>query len=129
MRSMPVKKKAKKKAKRKTKKRVSKAKARAKPKRAAPDASTDLVLRVAEQMSDVILRGLKRTLAKLPKRGATAAGKAKLKDAIAALRRQAESFREQAQALEVRGAEGPAAVWRPLAERLESAAAELGRRL
>jgi hypothetical protein len=121
---------AKKKAKRKTGKRVASSSKRRKRKVAAKPKSTgDLVVRVAEQMAGVVAKGLDRTLAKLPRRGTTAAAKAKLKDAIAALRRQAEAFREQAQVLEARGAEGAAGVWRPLAERLERAATELGRRL
>jgi len=117
----------KKKAKRKAKKRVSKA--RPKRKKASKASSGELVVRVAEQMAGVIERGLERTLRKLPRRGATAAAKAKLKDAIAALRRQADAFREQAQALEARGAEVPASIWRPLADRLERAVADLKRRL
>jgi len=115
---------ARKKAKRKAK-RVS----RAPRKKRAPPTPDDLVVRVAEQMAGVVERGLERTLGKLPRRGTTAAAKARLKGAIAALRRQADAFREQAQSLEARGAEGPASIWRPLGERLDKAAAELGRRL
>lgn len=88
-----------------------------------------LVVQVAGQMASVIERGLKRTLVKLPRRGASAAAKEKLKTAIAALRRQAESLRQQAQDLEARGAEAAASVWRPLGDRLDKAAAELKRRL
>ena len=80
-------------------------------------------------MAAAIERGLARTLRKLPARAATAAAKEKLKTAVAALRRQAESFRQQAQDLEARGAEATASVWRPLGDRLDKAAAELGRRL
>jgi len=114
-----------KKAKRKTRKRASRPRA----KRAPATPPGELVVRIAEQMAKVIERGLARTLKKLPARAATAAAKEKLSAAIAALRRQAESLRQQAQDLEARGAEATAAVWRPLGDRLEKAAAELRRRL
>ena len=127
MAAMAARKKAKRKARKRTarKKPVRKARAPARKR----ESSGDLVVRVAEQMADVIERGLARTLKKLPVRATTAAAKEKLKAAIAALRRQAGSLRQQAQELEVRGAEGPASVWRPLGDRLERAAAELRRRL
>lgn len=119
---------ARKKAKRKARKRTSKKKPVRKA-RGGGRSSGELVVRVAEQMAAVIERGLARTLRKLPVRAATAATKKTLKAAIAALRRQAESFRQQAQDLEARGAETTASVWRPLGDRLDRAAAELGRRL
>jgi hypothetical protein len=121
---------ARKKTKRKTRKRAG-AK-RAPRRRAAPAKATspgDLVLKVARQMADVVERGLKRTMAKLPTRAATGATRQRLKDAIAALRRQADSLREQAQSFEARGSEAVAAVWRGLGERVEHAAAQLGHRL
>lgn len=80
-------------------------------------------------MAAGVERGLAKTLRKLPVRAATAAAKEKLKEAIAGLRRQAESFRQQAQDLESRGAEAAASVWRPLADRVEEAARKLGQRL
>ncbi len=119
----------------KTKRKARKRTSRKKPVRRARahvrkrESSVDLVVRVAQQMAAVIERGLARTLKKLPVRATTATAKEKLKGAIAALRRQAESFRQQAQDLEARGAEATASVWRPLGERLDRAAAELGRRL
>lgn len=115
-----------KKARRKTRKRASTSKRR---KASVATPPGELVVRIAEQMAKVIERGLARTLRKLPARAATAAAKEKLKAAIAALRRQAESLRQQAQDLEARGAEATAAVWRPLGDRLDKAAAELKRRL
>jgi hypothetical protein len=115
---------ARKKAKRKP---SARRKARAAPRRA--ESPGDLVVRIAEQMASAVERGLAKTLKKLPLRAATAAAKEKLKDAIGALRRQAESFRQQAQELEARGAEGAANVWRPLADRHDKTAAELARRL
>lgn len=125
---------ARKKAKRKAGKRAGAKRVRKRraPRRAAPKRRTppgDLVLNVARQMAGVVERGLERTLKKLPGRSATAAARQKLKDAIAALRRQAEAIREQAESLANRGAEGPAGIWRPLADKLERAASELGRRL
>ncbi len=115
-----------KKARRKTRKRASTSKRR---KASVATPPGELVVRIAEQMAKVIERGLARTLRKLPARAATAAAKEKPKAAIAALRRQAESLRQQAQDLEARGAEATAAVWRPLGDRLDKAAAELKRRL
>ncbi len=116
-------------ARKKAKKRKTRKRASRSPRRPAPTPPGELVVRIAEQMAKVIERGLARTLKKLPARAATAAAKEKLGAAIAALRRQAESLRQQAQDLEARGAEATAAVWRPLGDRLEKAAAELRRRL
>jgi hypothetical protein len=96
---------------------------------AAPASTGDLVRRIAEQMAAGVERGLAKTLRKLPVRAATAAAKTKLKDAIAGLRRQAESFRQQAQELEARGAETAASVWRPLADRVDKTAQKLAQRL
>lgn len=126
---------ARKKTKRKARKRTSRKKAvrkaraparkrRAPARKAGGQSSVDLVVRVAEQMAGLVERGLARTLKKLPVRATTATAKEKLKGGIAALRRQAESFREQAQVLESRGAEATAAVWRPLGDRLDRAAAK-----
>lgn len=123
---------ARKKAKRKTRKRAKKKVARKKTaRRASADVRTpgDLTMQVARQMADVIERGLKRTLKKLPRRGATAVAKEKLKEAVAMFRRQADAMREQALDLESRGAEAAAAIWRPLRDRFERAAADIRRRL
>src|SRR5512134_1535199 len=100
---------ARRKAKRKTKKRARKKVARRAPR--APKLSGDLTVQIARQMADVIDRGLKRTLSKLPRRGSTAIAKEKLKDAIAMFRRQADAMREQATDLERRGAEAASAIW------------------
>jgi hypothetical protein len=102
---------------------------RRKSRPAAPATARDFTQRVAEQMADVIQRGLKRTLGKLPRRGTTAVAKDKLKDAVAMFRRQAEAMREQALDLESRGAEAAAAIWRPLRDRFERAAADVRKRL
>lgn len=118
---------ARKKARRKTKKRAKRKVASRKPR--AAKAAGDLTVQIARQMANVIEKGLKRTLAKLPRRGVTAVAKQKLKDAIAMFRRQADAMRDQALDLETRGAEAAAAIWRPLGERLDKAAADLGRRL
>ena len=64
-----------------------------------------------------------------PRRGTTAVAKQKLKDAVAMFRRQADAMREQASDLERRGAETAAAIWRPLKDRFERAAADLRKRL
>src|SRR5262245_21999343 len=117
---------ARKKTKRKTAKRAPKRRRSAPKKAAAPG---DLVLNVARQMSDMVERGLKMTMAKLPKRATTDAARQKLKEGMAALRRQADSFREQAHALEARGSEAVAAVWRELVQRVEDVVAQLGKRL
>lgn len=114
----------KKKAKRKP---SARRKARAAPRKA--ESTGDLVVRIAEQMASAVERGLAQTAKKLPLRAATTAARDKLKDAIAALRRQAESFRQEAQNLEARGAEAAAAVWRALADRHDKTVAEFARRL
>ncbi|HEX5135563.1 MAG TPA: hypothetical protein VFY93_01195 [Planctomycetota bacterium] len=127
---------ARKKAKRKTKARAKKKKVAKRRPRASRGASPraastpgDLTLSVARQMADVIERGLKRTLGKLPRRGTTAVAKQKLKEAVAMFRRQADAMREQAIDLEARGAEAAAAIWRPLRDRFDRAAADLRKRL
>jgi hypothetical protein len=116
-------------ARKKTRRKRATRKTAPRKRKAAKARPGELVMQVAGQMAAVIERGLKRTLAKLPRRGASAAAKEKLKTAITALRRQAESLRQQAQDLEARGAEAAASVWRPLGDRLDKAAAELRQRL